>query len=42
MMRDTKAVSPPGVTISLGLPVQALLGGRDFSRAEAEREAAEG
>ena len=40
-MRATNAVSPPGVTISDGAPVQTLDGGRDFRVAEARRSEAE-
>lgn len=36
-MCATNAVSPPGVTISDGAPVQTLDGGRDFRVAEARR-----
>ena len=38
MMRETKATSPPGVTISISAPVQAECGGRDFEAAEATME----
>lgn len=38
MRREAKWVSPPGVTISVGEPVQAECGGRDFREAEARRE----
>lgn len=41
-MRVTNAVSPPGVTISMGEPVQVEYGGRDFEVAEARREGREG
>ena len=40
-MRPTNAVSPPGVTISDGAPVQTLDGGRDFRVEEARRSAGE-
>jgi len=39
--REMKAVSPPGVTISLADPVHALLGGRDLAIADASRSWAE-
>ncbi len=38
IIRRMKAVSPPGVTISTGAPVQAEFGGRDLDAAEARRE----
>jgi hypothetical protein len=34
---DTKAISPPGVTISDAEPVQAEFGGRDLAEAEERR-----
>jgi len=34
IMREMKATSPPGVTISLGEPVHAVNGGRCFDAAE--------
>lgn len=40
-MRATNAVSPPGVTISDGAPVQTLDGGRDLRVAEARRSSGE-
>lgn len=41
-MRDTKATSPPGVTISLSEPVQAVNGGRCFWEAEDSMSVLEG
>jgi len=41
IMRLTKAISPPGVTISKSAPVQAERGGRDLAAAEARRSAVE-
>ena len=41
-MRRTKTVSPPGVTISTGAPVQAELAGRALDDAEATREVSSG
>ena len=38
----TKEISPPGVTISMGAPVQVEFGGRDFRVAEERREEGEG
>ncbi|KAL8845181.1 MAG: hypothetical protein Q9176_000349 [Flavoplaca citrina] len=40
-MRVTKATSPPGVTISMGEPVQVECGGRDLAAAEERRSAAQ-
>ena len=36
-MRLTKASSPPGVTISVGVPVQEECGGRDLRVEDARR-----
>ena len=35
IIRLTKAISPPGATISMSAPVQAEWGGRDLAAAEA-------
>ena len=37
IMRLTKAISPPGVTISISAPVQAERGGLDFAAADERR-----
>ena len=41
IIRFTKAISPPGVTISTSAPVQAEWGGRDLASAEARSSVVE-
>lgn len=41
IMRDTKATSPPGVTISDSEPVQAVNGGRCLDAADSTRSLVE-